>query len=256
MSAKHVISSLCLYCMCLLLPLHAQEESQIHQGSQTQEALLIGTEHYPPYEMEQPIEGLRGFDYEVVSRVFEQLELDIDIQFYPWKRVLHYAESGHILGIMTCAYRPEREAFIIFSDPISDYNDGFYVRRGFAAKSITKLSDFRGTRVASVDGYESYKALVSAGAQPIKSKTTEMAVQMLKRERFDYLYLGQQATDFVIKKLGMSESFDFYSLEQHSFYFCFSRQHPKAKALVDAFNQALKALKANGEYQAIHAKYR
>lgn len=221
-----------------------------------QDVLVIATEHYPPYEMEQPVDGLRGFDYEVVSRAFEQLQLAIDIRFYPWKRAISYAQQGQVLAILTCARSQERESFILFSDPISTYDDGFYTRKGFQKKDINELGDFKQTRVASVDGYESYKELVAAGADPIAAKDTQMSVKMLAMQRFDYLYLGKQATDFVIKSLDLTEKFEYQSLKQQSFHLCFSKAHPNASTILPRFNEALKALRASGEYRAIHAKYR
>jgi len=47
--------------------------------AQPKEQLSIVTEHYPPYIMEQPIDGLRGFDYEVVTEVFTLLGYSIEV---------------------------------------------------------------------------------------------------------------------------------------------------------------------------------
>ena len=220
------------------------------------EPLIVGTEHYPPYEMERPVNNLRGFDYEVLQRVAEVMGLNLEIKFYPWKRAINYAKSGQILGILTCAHQEEREKFITFSDPISEFDDGYYYRHTFRPKEITTLADFIGTRVGSVDGYESYKALQKAGAKPIAANTTELAIKMLINERFDYLHLGKQATDFIIKNQGLSQAFRFVTLERQSFYFCFSKRHPMTPTLHEPFNKALQQVKDSGDYQLIHDKYR
>ena len=70
--------------------------------------------------MEQAIDGLRGFDYEVATEVFTLLGYKIEVKFLPCKRVLQYAKLGKTLGVLTCAYRKDRENFLIF--PIQSAN--------------------------------------------------------------------------------------------------------------------------------------
>lgn len=246
-SLKIYPSSLSIFLLALIVSLTAAAD---------QEPFLIGTEHYPPYEMETPINHLRGFDYEVLVKIFQLLNIEISIQFYPWKRAISYARSGRILGILTCAHSKEREAFINYSDPISEFVDGYYLRSNFTGKKITRISDFIGTKVGSVNEYESYKELQTIGANPISAKTTLHAIRMLDKSRFDYLVLGQQATDFIIKSEGLVDKFTFTALNKQHFYFCFSRNNPQSRALVAPFNNALKQLKSSGEYKMIHDKYR
>jgi ABC-type amino acid transport substrate-binding protein len=51
--------------ICCLFPF------SVHAGKLGE--IRIVTEHYPPYEMETPVNGLHGFDYEVVSTVFKSM---------------------------------------------------------------------------------------------------------------------------------------------------------------------------------------
>jgi len=223
--------------------------------TETRKKLKIATENYPPYEMLEPVDGLKGFDYEVTQEIFNLLNYETDIQFLPWKRALSYTKLGSVVGILTCAYRKEREDFMIFSDPISDFVNGFYVRKGFKGPEPVLLEDVRGQSVGSIVAYESTKALQDIGIKPVEALDSFMAVKMLSVERFDYLYVNQQSADFTIKKLGLSNKFDFYPISKQQFFFCFSKQYEGIEKIVDEFNNALSILKANGTYNKIHNKY-
>jgi len=225
-------------------------------SAEDRKLLSIGAEHYPPYEMKEPINGLRGFDYEVAMEAFTLLRYPASVQFLPWKRVVQYSKLGKVAGMLSCSYRPEREEYVIYSNPISESVRGFYVRKRFDGPLPILLEDVRNERVASVSGYGTIKELESNGFEPIAAKDTKMAVSMLIRKRFDYLYLSQQGTDFAIQELGVSEQLDFHPISKKDYYLCFSKNYEGVKPIVEAFNAALLVLKLNGTYQTIHAKYK
>lgn len=216
----------------------------------------IVTEDYPPYEMVEPVNGLRGFDYEVVTETFSRMGYAARIEFLPWSRALLRVRLGEAAGAMTCAHMPERESYILYSDPISSFTSGLFVRWEFDGPSPATLEDLHGQRTASVDSYESLGALRKAGLNPIAAPNPPSAVRMLIAKRFDYLYLSLESTEFVLRDLGLSGRVRFYPIEMQNFHVCFSRTYPGAEALVQDFNKALAAVRADGTYAAIHAKYR
>lgn len=228
------------------LPIYAQDKI----------VLPIATEHYPPYEMLEAVAGLKGFDYEVAVEIFTRLNYQINIEFFPWKRALSYTKQGKVLGILTCAYAPQRETYMIFSNPISKRTTGYYVRKGFTGPKPLSIEDVKGQRVASVSAYTSFNALMEVGILPISSNDTESAIRMLQRNRFDYLYLNRQSTDFIINQFGLSNLFTFYPINHKEFFFCFSKNYKGVNKIVQAFNQTLKIIKDDGTYKKIHDKYR
>lgn len=218
--------------------------------------LYIVTEDYPPYEMAEPVDGLQGLDYEVVTEVFETLGYTPKISFLPWKRALREAQLGRTLGILTCAYKKDREDFIVFSDPISEFTNGFYTRKDFSGPKPETIEDVRNERVASISAYESLSILQSLGLNPIEVQTTKNAILMLDAKRFDYLYVNGESTDFTIKQVGLADKFDFYPIKKKNFYFCFSKKFPGVKKIIKEFRHALITLKESGKFESIHAKYR
>ncbi len=218
--------------------------------------LYIVTEDYPPYKMLEPQDGLRGFDYEVASEIFKQMGYHPKVDFLPWGRVLMLAQKGKTVGILTCAHNKEREDFIIFSDPISDFTNGFFVRSNFQGPIPKSINGVRGYKVASITGYTSLQELHDAGLKPFEVTDTQSAIKTLLAHRFDYLLVAGETTAFTIKNMGHKGKFTFHPIEKKSFHFCFSKSYPNIEEIIVKFNETLAKIKSSGLYEEIHAKYR
>lgn len=228
----------------------------IWKPASAQSPIDIVTENYPPYEMQETVNGLRGFDYEVATEAFTRMGYVPEIRFLPWKRALKEAESGTTAGVLTCAQNEERARYLLFSDPISSFTDGLFMRRGHSGPRIREIHDVVGQPVASMAGYESLGVLNDIGADPIEVPNTLDGLNMLQARRFDYLHGGREMTEFMIRKHGFAGAFEFISLDREPFHFCFSKAYPGVEALLADFNAVLAEMRRDGTYRAIHAKYR
>jgi len=206
--------------------------------------------------MVEPVNGLRGFDFEVVTAAFERAGRQVRIDFTPWKRAMAEVEAGTAAGILSCAYRAQREDFVFYSDQISTSTDGVFHRSDFPAKEITSAYDLIGENVGAVPGYATHSRLLDIGAKPFGVPDDLSGIRMLEVGRFDYLYNGRQVTDFLIKQLGFGDRFRFAPLEDKPFFLCISKAYPAADRLLADFNEGLAAVRADGTYGRIHAKYR
>jgi len=211
---------------------------------------------YPPYEMSEPVDGLHGFDHETVLEAFRRVGIDARIVYVPWTRAVSDTTNGLSQALLSCAENEERKSAYLFSDPISEDTYGLYYRKGFGPVDFRKLEDVIGHSVASVSGYASLAKLVEIGADPIEVRSETAGFQMLALGRFDFLYAGKQATDFQIMQHGMTGQFGFVETENWEYHLCFSRKHPQTQALLPLFNEGLAAIRADGTYQEIHARYR
>jgi len=169
---------------------------------------------------------------------------------------LSEAQNGSTVGILTCAHLVERENFILFSDPISTFTDGLFMRTGHEGPDIQQIEDVIGQPVASMAGYESLTELQRIGALPMKVPTTAIGLRMLAAGRFDYLHGAKEPTEYEISRENLSGLFDFIALDTQDFHFCFSRKFPGVEDLAADFNKALADIRADGTYDAIHGKYR
>jgi len=117
------------------------------------ESIVLFATDFPPYEIEKPIDGLRGFDVEVIEEAFNRAQISTEFKFYPWNRALELTKRGVSTGIFSCSYRAEREGFLIYSNPISRQTDVFFVRSEFNGFEPASLKESKGLRVGTVLGY-------------------------------------------------------------------------------------------------------
>ncbi|MEP4191840.1 MAG: transporter substrate-binding domain-containing protein, partial [Sneathiella sp.] len=111
------------------------------------------TVDFPPYEFENPDSaGLRGFDIEVVIEAFKRMDIDADVDFLPWKRVIASSKAGTIAGAVSCVYTKEREAFYRFSAPISYSTQTFAYTPEYEGPVLKNIKDAEGLRILVVEG--------------------------------------------------------------------------------------------------------
>ena len=218
--------------------------------------IRIVTEHYPPFEMKEPVNGLRGFDYDVVSEIFKRMGYEPDIVFLPWKRALREAEVGNAVGVLTCVYRDERAQYMSYSDPISEFSSGLFLRKSFKGPRPDTLENIGNYKTASIRNYESFAALKDAGHDPVAVEDVKTGIAMLLAERFDYLYLSKESTLFQIRGSKMVNDLEYHPITTKDFHFCFSKAYPDVEKIRLTFNKELAKLKASGEYRVIHSRYK
>jgi len=214
------------------------------------------TVHYPPFNLERPFEGLHGFDHEVASEAFARRGLTANVQYVPWKRAVADTQSGVVPVLLSCARTPEREQVYLFSDPISHDRYGLITRLDHDVKNIDSLDDLEGMTVGTVAGYISETQLKAAGATPMDIPSELIGLRMVLANRIDYIYAGIDTLAFEAKQAGLDGQFGYVELRRYSYSACFSRAHEDAEVLRDAFNAGLAELRADGTYDAIHARYR
>jgi len=230
--------------------------TQAWADSVKQKTLHIVTENFPPFMIAKPVNGLHGFDYEVVKIVFERLGYDTNITFLPWKRALRDAEYGAVLGVFSCAYTSDRDKFLHIRSYLSTATNGFYKIADRKLPDPTSFEKVQGHTIASVAGYESFDALKRKGFSPLEAKDTRSAIMMLAARRFDYLYMTKEGADFEIKRQGLKDVFSFQPIVEKDFFFCFSKKYPNVEKIMIEFETELRKVRADGTYEAIHARYR
>jgi polar amino acid transport system substrate-binding protein len=240
-----------LFCLaflsCLAIPAAASEPT---------EPVTVLATHYPPFEMSEPVQGLHGFDHEVVIEAFARGGLKAQIVYVPWPRAVSNTTNGFSPALLSCAKSEDRAKAYLFSEPISQDTYGLYHRLDFDLPEIEELKDVVGHSVASVSGYASFAQLAELGAEPVEIPSEAAGFQMLALGRIDFLYGGKQAYDFQIMQLGLSGRFGFLETLTTDYHLCISRKYEGSEELLSLFNESLAELRADGTYDRIHSRYR
>ena len=83
------------------------------------ETLRLADSPWPPYtlgEVGQPAAG--GLVVDLVRQIYGALGIDVRIEMHPWKRVLKMVEYGRVDGPTMLMKTSEREAYLVYTDPV------------------------------------------------------------------------------------------------------------------------------------------
>jgi len=234
-------------------PGEATHPSEAH----VQEKVIFGSLNYPPYEMEKAKNGLRGFDFEVVTEAFRRMKSPFEVRFLPWKRALETAKTGILTGVFSCS---PRDVFYM-SDPISTATNALYIRKNFDIKKyeINKLEDlarYPQLSIGGVAGYATLKRLDAAGVSYDISPDDETVLKKLFAGRIDVYLSIKEFADYTLRNLKLSHLTKRITLNSKFYHVCFSKSWIGAEKLKERFNKTLKAMRKDGTYDSIHAKYR
>lgn len=220
--------------------------------------LKIHAVDYPPYEIENPnADGLVGFDVEVITEAFRRVGRRVVVEFRPWKRIVAMAKTGTSLAILSCSKNTERDGYIYYSDPISTATRTYVASNLFDAPVPKTIDDVQGLKVTVVGGYGAEKELVSANIKYSPAKDDGTALNILLKRNYDLFYSGREFIQYVAGGMGISDQLQYFDMnKQVSYHLCFSKKWPSSKQLRDLFNVGLAKVRADGNYNVIHDKYK
>ncbi|WP_415884916.1 substrate-binding periplasmic protein [Neptuniibacter sp. QD37_6] len=236
------------FTVLLMLPYaHASQTVQLY------------TVDYPPYTMIDDKGVINGIDVEVTQAAFAAVGINADIQTAPWKRILKSIEYGRIAGTITCSKRAGRESYILFSDVLSEAHQVAVISADRNGSDINRFMDLAKVKVSVVDGWGIQKELIQAGIVHSAVPDIDSGIRSIIFRDIDVFYNGELATQHRAKLIGLQDKIKIKRLKSQTpqqYHLCLSNQYPEAEPLMDKFNEGLRLIKSNGQYQAIYDRYR
>lgn len=217
----------------------------------------IATGEWPPYTSE----NLRhqGAAAEIVTRTFQKMGVAIELVFYPWPRCYESVRAGRVWGAFPYAQTEERGQEVDFSDILLYASSKlFYFDEPPPDLSFQTILDLKGLRIGGVRGYY-YESLFSkAGVAVDYAPGLRNGLEKLMLGRNDLFVANELVGWFVIRSHFIDSAHRFGTLlqplDRHGLKMIVSRQHPLGRSLLDAFNQALAAVKDDLFYEALLKK--
>ncbi|WP_415906730.1 substrate-binding periplasmic protein [Neptuniibacter sp. QD72_48] len=233
--------------LLLLLP-YAQANQTVH----------LYTVDYPPYTMVDDNGVISGIDVEVTQAAFAAVGINADIQTAPWKRILKSIRHGRMAGTVTCSKRTGRDKFILFSDVLSEAYQSAVMHSDRVDTDIVSFDDLARVNVSVVDGWGIQKELQQAGISHSIVPDVDSGVRSLVYRDVDVFYNAGLVTQYHARKLGLLDKIKIKRLkgkQSTQYHLCLSKMYPDADVLLDKFNEGLRLIKINGQYQAIYDRY-
>ncbi len=217
---------------------------------------IFACNDFPPQKIEDPIDGLPGYDVEILIFALTRMGYDNKIEYHAWKRAKRKAENGTVDGLCSCSYRPEREEHFLFTDAIGYASTGIYTKAGYAGPAINSLRDLKGQLVGVIAGYNLETELQVQDIEMSSVNKERNAIKMIEADRFDYFYSYRSTTDFILSRQNKQGSLTYHPIDTSPYYICISRKSKNADQLLTQFNTALKEMRSDHTIKSIMAKYR
>ncbi|MFT4907433.1 MAG: polar amino acid transport system substrate-binding protein [Oleispira sp.] len=221
--------------------------------------LTIVTEQYPPYNYEEQ-GSIKGMSTEVVSAVLKELDLEVDIEIYPWARAYDMASTQENVLIYSISRTPQRESLFNWVGVIASIDFTIFALERRQDINIQSLEDIRAYMLGLVRG-DALEQFFSANnfTEIERVNTNKQAMEMLLASRTDLWPISKQAGAYILKKNNMIPAqtvravFELEEFSSEDLYMAFSRS--TNKKLVNDFKRALEKIKENGIYNEIISRY-
>ncbi len=200
----------------------------------------------------------QGFAVEVVSSIFDLVELEAETKIVPWRRVIWVAQNEQADGLIGVWHHEDREEFLIFSDP---YYSSPIVAVYHKDNPLPGCSvdDLAGKRAGLREGAWYGAAIMEDEAMHQVSVSHDLSMlRMLKEGRLDSAIGDGLILNSIIEEhedLREALRICGTALADIPLHFAAVKSRPDAEQIVEQFNQGLKQLRESSEYERIYERY-
>ena len=225
--------------------------------------VILTTGDWPPYVFQGADDP--GPIPAIVVAAFKEVGITPKIVFYPWVRAEDEVRQGNAFAAFPYAVTPDRQKEFDFSDSMYTVQAKFFYSKLYHPNGITynALEDLRSYKIGALLGSWYVTTFSNAGLQVEYVSTNDQNVQKLALGRIDLMIEEENTVWSVIRKLYPNDVNQFATLDKpldqpgvvNDLSLMVSRTYPNSAELLQQFNTGLAAIRANGTYDQILAKY-
>ena len=224
--------------------------------------VVFATGEWPPYTSEK----MPGYGYvtEVVTAACDAVGIEPKYQFYPWLRAEVMVKRGMVFAAFPYMKTTDRQQEYLMSESLLEATNHFvyYNKNPRTLKEIKyeKIEDIKDYTIGVIRGDTFAKEMVDRGMKIIASNSPDLCIKMLKNGRTDF-YIGERISIIsMVKRLYPQEVTNFQFLPhiyggKKENGLIVSKVFPNAESILHLFNEGLKIIKENGEYDKIRTKH-
>lgn len=218
--------------------------------------LTVITYPFEPYIFSSE-STLKGIDYEITEAVFKNLNIPIEIKYYPWKRCLAMMMNREADAIIDLLMTEERKSYLLFpEEPISINSLVVFHHKGNHL-SIKSLRDLKHYVVGTQLGWEYPDELDAVLTNREEVRSMEQSFRKLVTDRIDIMVENNIVGLYTANIAGLSGQVEVLELPKQfisKYYVGFAKKRGYS-SLARKFSDALKAFKKTREYSDIMNKY-
>jgi polar amino acid transport system substrate-binding protein len=215
--------------------------------------LRVKTAHLPPLSIENDADR-PGALYEVVAELCKRTGHTLDTQFVPWKRAIHLASATRATAVFPLTRVPGRERHFRWLVPLYDEHYVFLTPRG-RAFDVRNPENMKDMRISLIRGSSLKDTLLQMGYKNIvEARSVDEVHRFLVVGMADAAFGERNIVRNSLRSRAAQDDFDISEpVRRASAWLAGSldfTQHDAAR-----FERAMKAMKADGTYQAILNRY-
>ena len=229
--------------------MHAVTEMSLQQRT-----IKLVADPYPPYQFKEN-HLIKGIDYEIIRSSFSEHNIKITVELLPWDMCMNSIRRKEADGIFQIVRTPEREALVLFSDPLRTAST-FFLRR--ADTDITIQSDaglqsqLKDALVGVLSGY-SYNPDIDGLEKTREYQSQEGLLQALTGNEVDLIVMDSGVAYHLMNTMNVKniERVPGYEITRE-LHVAFLKDKEELK---DLFNIGLRSIREKGVYREIFRKY-
>lgn len=214
---------------------------------------------WPPLYSEDSFKG--GLRAHIVQEAYAAVGVTVKYQVLPWKRAYLMAKNGEIDGTAGWLKSPEREADMLYSNPIAEGCIVFFHKKETPFQWASE-KDLAGWNIGSSTGYKETEKL-----QTFKDKGVNFNLQVVAKDlsnmkkliagRIDLFASNRDVGKNLLRQnfsheIAQSITTHPKPLDCDTLHVVFPKKAPqKSQRLIDLFNDGIKKIQENGQYEKI-----
>jgi polar amino acid transport system substrate-binding protein len=234
--------------LALACPAYA-EVTQLHIGLST---------GYPPFYFFDDNKQPTGICVDIINQVAQAMNISVQYNSYPWKRMLKYGKEGKVDAVMPLFKTDEREQFLTFPGAgLINETNNFFTSSSSTIKYSGKLTDVIDYKIGVIDKYSYGKKFDNTDfTDKTLVKAPEQLIQLVLHKRIELGLGNSKVLSYHANKMDAADKIHFLSppVTIDPLFIGFSKKRVD-QDFVNQFNNQLQKLKESKAYAEIIQAY-
>ncbi|EQC46873.1 ABC transporter substrate-binding protein [Bacteriovorax sp. Seq25_V] len=211
--------------------------------SQAGEVVKVSTLEWPPYT--SALTDKFNESNILVKKIFKQVNVKAEFNFYPWSRALMLASNGLVDALGPEYYSEARSKDFYYSEPFYETPLVLVARKDFPLDSYKELSFLTKYKIGVVKNYINNEYIDDNNTITKENALDDLNnIKKLIAKRIDVIVIDKKVMDYLIEKEGLGHDFKVLEpiLERKKLYVVFPKKKKGSLELRDKFNAGLRKL--------------
>ncbi len=214
--------------------------------------LQLASDVWPPFT---DMEGKRAVALSLVQEALQRGGFTVEVEILAFGDVMKGIEAGEVDGSAALWRSPEREDYLLFSEPYLE-NRLILVGREGSDVSPTDFSALRGKRIGLVEDYAYGKNVNSAGeVEFVEGPSDQANLEALLRGELDYILVDGLLINYLLEyqadEAGQYLELGTTPLARRTLHFAVRKDRQGAEYIIQRFNAQVKSMIADGSFNRI-----